>query len=291
MIVIDSVNDLQARLAELRRLGTRIAFVPTMGNLHAGHLRLVQVARKNADFVVCSIFVNPLQFGKDEDLHAYPRTPDEDSALLEAENTDLLFIPSVKAVYPRGLQAQTFVEVPGISDELCGAVRPGHFRGVTTVVNRLFNLVQPDLAIFGKKDYQQLVIIGLMVKDLAMPIEIGGIDTIREDDGLAMSSRNRYLSREERIKAPSLYTALSAARQQMQASGHYSAGIEKDTAAVLTATGFKLDYVSVRRQQDFEKPAKTDKKLVILAAAWLGKARLIDNIEVDLTQTESGARK
>ncbi|MEK7260645.1 MAG: pantoate--beta-alanine ligase, partial [Pseudomonadota bacterium] len=190
MLVVESITGLRREIAALRRAGKRIAFVPTMGNLHAGHLKLVQIARQHADVVVASIYVNPLQFGPKEDFGAYPRTPDDDKKALETEKTDLLFMPTDAEMYPRGLDVMTKVEVPALGDILCGQFRPGHFRGVTTVVNRLFSLVQPDVAVFGKKDYQQLMLIKLMVADLGLPIEIVGVDTMREADGLALSSRN-----------------------------------------------------------------------------------------------------
>jgi len=282
MVIVNSVSDLQARIDELRKLKKSIALVPTLGNLHVGHLQLIKVAHEHADFVICSIFVNPMQFGEDEDLDAYPRTPEQDQAALEKEKTDILFMPDVETVYPRGMKAQTYVEVPGISDELCGEARPGHFRGVTTVVNRLFNLVQPDAAIFGKKDYQQLLIIKLMVRDLGMPVEIVGVDTVREPDGLAMSSRNRYLSSDERMIVSNFHATLESMRDQLVTRGTFSPGIENDASVTLAAMGFKPDYVSVRRQSDLATPGDDDKALVILAAAWLGKTRLIDNVEVNL---------
>ncbi|MDH5648699.1 MAG: pantoate--beta-alanine ligase [Gammaproteobacteria bacterium] len=282
MVVIESISDLRARITELRALKKTIAFVPSMGNLHAGHLKLVKVARGHADFVVCSIFVNPMQFGASEDLSGYPRTPEQDRTVLESEGADMLFMPTVEAIYPRGMAAQTFVEVPGVSDMLCGKSRPGHFRGVTTVVNRLFNLVQPHVAVFGKKDYQQLFIIKLMVQDLGMPVDIIGVDTVRETDGLAMSSRNQYLTKDQRAIAPHLYETLQSLRDQIIAQGAFSPKMEQDTAVVLSAQGFEPDYVRVCRQRDLAPATKEDKDLVILVAARLGKARLIDNLEMTL---------
>ena len=214
MIVVETIPALRREIAALRRAGKRIAFVPTMGNLHAGHLKLVQIARQHADVVVASIYVNPLQFGPKEDFGAYPRTPDDDKKALETEKTDLLFMPTDAEMYPRGLDVMTKVEVPALGDILCGQFRPGHFRGVTTVVNRLFSLVQPDVAVFGKKDYQQLMLIKLMVADLGLPIEIVGVDTMREADGLALSSRNNYLSPAERQVAPKLYATLRDVRDR-----------------------------------------------------------------------------
>ncbi len=282
MLVVESIIGLQREIAALRRQGKRIAFVPTMGNLHAGHLKLVQVARKHADAVVASIYVNPLQFGPKEDLAAYPRTPDEDKQALEAEKTDLLFMPTDAEMYPRGLDVMTRVEVPLLGDILCGKFRPGHFRGVTTVVNRLFNLVQPDVAVFGKKDYQQLLLIKLMVADLGLPIEIAGVDTVREADGLAMSSRNKYLSPTERKTAPRLYAALCGLRERALKAGRVTADMEGNATQELEAAGFRPDYVSIRRTADLGEPGAGDKALVVLAAAWLGRTRLIDNVEVAL---------
>ncbi len=280
MIVVESVYNLRQELSKLRQQWRRIAFVPTMGNLHAGHLKLVQVARQHADAVAASIYVNPLQFGPKEDLAAYPRTPKEDHAALEAEKIDLLFMPTDAEMYPRGLDAMTKVEVPALGDILCGKFRPGHFRGVTTVVNRLFNLVQPNVAVFGKKDYQQLLLVRFMVADLGMPIEIVGVDTVREADGLAMSSRNNYLSTAERKVAPRLYTALCGARDRLIKESMVVAGMETDVLRELETAGFRPDYVGIRRAADLAAPGPQDRQLVILAAAWLGRTRLIDNVEV-----------
>ncbi len=282
MIVASTVVDLRRELAKLRRAGKRIAFVPTMGNLHAGHLKLVQVAREHADAVVASIYVNPLQFGPKGDFAAYPRTPEEDKKALESEKTDLLFMPTDAGMYPRGLDVMTKVEVPALGDILCGKFRPGHFRGVTTVVNRLFNLVQPDVAVFGKKDYQQLLLIKLMVADLGMPIEVVGVDTVREADGLAMSSRNNYLSAVERKTAAKLYTVLCGLRDRLLKAGKVVAGMETDALRELETAGFRPDYLSIRRAADLSEPSPQDRKLVILAAAWLGRTRLIDNVDVTI---------
>ena len=280
MIVVETIPALRREIAALRRAGKRIAFVPTMGNLHAGHLKLVQIARQHADVVVASIYVNPLQFGPKEDFGAYPRTPDDDKKALETEKTDLLFMPTDAEMYPRGLDVMTKVEVPALGDILCGQFRPGHFRGVTTVVNRLFSLVQPDVAVFGKKDYQQLMLIKLMVADLGLPIEIVGVDTMREADGLALSSRNNYLSPAERQVAPKLYATLRDVCDRILKEGGVRSGIETDTLHALETAGFRADYLSVRRAADLGEPGPQDKALVILVAAWLGRTRLIDNIEV-----------
>jgi pantoate--beta-alanine ligase len=285
MIVAQSVAELKREIARLRAAGRRVAFVPTMGNLHAGHRTLMEEARRHADAVVASIYVNPLQFGPNEDLAAYPRTPDADQALLEAAGVELLFFPDDQVIYPRGRAVSTRVEVPVVSDILCGASRPGHFRGVTTVVSRLFHLVTPDIALFGKKDYQQLLVIRLMTGDLGLPVEIVGVDTVRDADGLALSSRNGYLTPEERRVAPALYATLQALAGQLTSRGippEGCAALEVEAQATLAAAGMRPDYVSVRRQEDLGIPVPGERQLVVLAAAWLGRARLIDNLEVEL---------
>jgi pantoate--beta-alanine ligase len=282
MITVETVAGLREQITRLREARKRIAFVPTMGNLHAGHVRLMQEARRHAPAVVASIYVNPLQFGQGEDFDSYPRTPSHDKVALLSAGVDLLFKPAESEMYPRGKAAQTFVEVPGLSDDLCGAFRPGHFRGVTTVVNRLFNLVTPDVAVFGKKDYQQWLLIQLMTADLGLPVEIVGVDTVREPDGLALSSRNNYLSPEERKIAPRLYEALVRLRDRVQQEGMHLAAAEENAVIDLQADGFRPDYVHVRRQSDLRLPAADDRQLVVLAAAWLGKTRLIDNVEFEL---------
>ncbi|MEW6332242.1 MAG: pantoate--beta-alanine ligase [Pseudomonadota bacterium] len=282
MITVETVAALREQIARLREARKRIAFVPTMGNLHAGHVRLMQEARRRADAVVASIYVNPLQFGQGEDFNAYPRTPGHDKVTLLSAGVDVLFKPGDAEMTPRGRVVQTFVEVPGLSDELCGAFRPGHFRGVATVVNRLFNLVTPDVAVFGKKDYQQLLIIRLMTADLGLPVEIVGVDTVREADGLALSSRNNYLSAEERKVAPRLYEALCRVRERVLREGMHLAAAEENAVIDLQADGFRPDYVHVRRQSDLQLPGTQDRHLVVLAAAWLGRTRLIDNVEFEL---------
>jgi len=282
MIISQSVAELKSEIARLRTAGRRIAFVPTMGNLHAGHRHLMEQARQHADALVASIYVNPLQFGPREDFSTYPRTPERDRALLEDAKVDVLFFPDDAAIYPRGRAVSTRVEVPGVSDILCGAARPGHFRGVATVVHRLFHLVTPDIALFGKKDYQQLLVIRLMCADFGLPIENIGVDTVRDADGLAMSSRNGYLTPEERSIAPRLYATLQALAGQIKGvSGNGFAAHEVQAVKQLEIAGFRPDYVSVRRQQDLALPGTGDRQLVIVAAAWLGRARLIDNLELD----------
>jgi pantoate--beta-alanine ligase len=279
MEVVVSVSDLRARVAAWRRAGERVGLVPTMGNLHEGHLELVKEVRPRVARTVASVFVNPMQFGAGEDFASYPRTLDADREKLAGERVDLLFAPSVDEVYPRGRVAQTRVEVPGISDILCGASRPGHFVGVATVVCKLFNMAQPDLAVFGEKDFQQLLVIRRMAADLCMPVEILGVPTVREPDGLAMSSRNGYLSVDDRRRAPRLYAVLQQAAQALR-DGEPVPGIERESAVLLQQAGFLPDYVEVRRAADLERPDRVDRDLVILAAARLGNARLIDNLRV-----------
>jgi len=282
MQTVETIAALRQQIAAWRRAGERIAFVPTMGNLHAGHLSLVARARELGERVVVSIFVNPLQFGEGEDLEAYPRTPEEDAAKLNAAGVALLFRPQEAEVYPRGRGGQTSVEVPGISDILCGASRPGHFRGVATVVAKLFNLVQPDVACFGEKDYQQLTVLRRMVADLNMPVELVGVPTMREADGLAMSSRNGYLTADERRIAPGLHRTLQQVAERLRAGERAWEALEADAREQLIGAGLRPDYVSIRRASDLELPENGDRSLVVLAAAFLGKARLIDNLLINL---------
>ena len=282
MITVDSVAGLREQMVKSRQGGKRIAFVPTMGNLHAGHIHLMQEARQHAQAVVASIYVNPLQFGPNEDFDAYPRTPGHDKVALLAAGVSVVFMPSDSVMYPRGRSAQTVIDVPGLSEDLCGAFRPGHFRGVTTAVHRLLTLVAPDVAIFGKKDYQQLMLIRLMVADLGIPVEIVGVDTVREPDGLALSSRNTYLSASERQTAPQLYETLGALRDRVLRHGSLTKEAEEAAMESLQSHGFRPDYVSVRWQSDLAVPQPEDRRLVVLAAAWLGRTRLIDNVEFEL---------
>jgi pantoate--beta-alanine ligase len=282
METVTNSIELRRFVGALRARGGRIAFVPTMGNLHAGHLELVRQAWLLADHVIVSIFVNPAQFGPQEDYENYPHTPERDrEALLEA-GTDLLFLPGVAEIYPQGPDRVTIVEVPGLNRILEGEHRPTHFNGVTTVVAKLFNLVQPDVAVFGEKDYQQLLLIRRMVTDLCMPVAITGVATVREADGLAMSSRNGYLTPAERALAPRLYAVLSEVKNQVEAGGQTLAMIEQAALAELATAGFQPDYVSVRRQSDLAIPEPGDKTLIALAAARLGPARLIDNIFISV---------
>ena len=261
-----------------KRAGRRVAFVPTMGNLHAGHYSLVDQARSLADHVVASVFVNPTQFGPNEDFSRYPRTLDADSDGLRAHGCDLLFAPTVDVMYPIGTTANVRVEVPGLSDILDGAVRPGHFSGVATVVTKLLNLVQPDVAIFGRKDYQQLLVIRRLVADLALPVEIVGGETVREENGLAMSSRNQYLSPEQRAQAGVIYATLQAMAAGIR-GGRSRGEVEAEAIGRLETAGLKPDYAVIRRADDLERPSDLpDETLVGLVAARLGPARLIDNL-------------
>lgn len=275
MQLIHSVAELRARLANEES----VAFVPTMGNLHEGHIELVRIARQRGRCVVVSIFVNPLQFGPNEDFDKYPRTLEADCARLEGL-ADVVFAPSVGEMYPK--MQTIFVEPPPISKELCGEFRPGHFQGVVTVVLKLFNLVQPQLAIFGKKDYQQLAVIRQMVKQFNLPIEIVGAETVRAADGLALSSRNQYLSADERTEAVFLSQILRGMGESLKNGVIEYATLEKEASATLAKRGWQAEYVAVRRQVDLGIPEKGESKLVVLAAARLGKTRLIDNIEVCL---------
>lgn len=261
--------------------GESVVLVPTMGNLHAGHMSLVSRARTLADRVVVSVFVNPLQFGPNEDFDAYPRTPDQDQELLEEAEVDLLFEPSVEEMYPDGKEGTAVVEVPGISDVLCGAYRSGHFVGVVTVVTKLFNIIQPTVAVFGEKDFQQLFIIRRMVEDLNSPVQIVSVPTRREDDGLAMSSRNRYLSPEQRSVAPGLYATLQQVAQRVQFDDDSLEEIERWGSQRLEELGFVPDYLSIRERHGLSTPASSDSDLVVLVAARLGFVRLIDNLTID----------
>lgn len=282
MLSTETISGVRERVRSWRQAGERVAFVPTMGNLHDGHLSLVTRARELADRVVVSIFVNPLQFGEGEDLDAYPRTPEQDRQKLVQAGVDLLFMPTDAEIYPRGREGVTFVEVPGLSDLLCGASRPGHFRGVATVVCKLFNIVQPDLACFGEKDYQQLAVLRCMSADLNLPLEVVGVPTMRELDGLAMSSRNGYLTAAEREVAPELYLTLQVLAQRLRQGERDWQAIESDGRELLQQAGFVPDYLSIRRAGDLLAPQGQESRLVILAAASLGRARLIDNILIEL---------
>ncbi|RRQ22599.1 pantoate--beta-alanine ligase [Thiohalobacter thiocyanaticus] len=280
MKTVNTVETLREQVRAWRAAGERIGFVPTMGNLHAGHLSLVGQARAAGDRVVVSVFVNPMQFGPDEDYDSYPRTLEADRAQLEASGADLLFAPPVEQIYPLPLAEMTRVEVPQISDILCGRFRPGFFTGVATVVTKLFNMVQPDLAVFGEKDYQQLIVIRRLVRDLSLPIDIEGAPTRREPDGLAMSSRNAYLTTAERQVAPQLYHSLERLAAALLAGDRDYPALEQTGVKQLELAGFRPDYVSIRRAADLSVPGPEEPELVLLAAAWLGRARLIDNLRV-----------
>ncbi len=285
MQVFQRFLEIRAALNAERLAGKRIGFVPTMGNLHDGHLELVTLAQQNCDVVVVSIFVNPLQFALNEDWSQYPRTLEEDMARLVAAGVDYLFCPEEQEMYPNGMKHQTVVEVPVMTDVLCGASRPGHFRGVTTVVSKLFNIVQPDEAVFGLKDYQQLAVIRRMVEDLCIPITITPAPIARAADGLALSSRNGYLSEAERAVAPQLYRSLNWAVEQLKAGRRDFKAIEDEAQQQLEQAGFRRDYFSVRQAKTLDEARPYDTDMIILAAAFLGRARLIDNVPVVLSES------
>lgn len=282
MLTLETVAALREQLNSWDRQGLSVVLVPTMGNLHAGHLRLVEEAKTLGDRVAVSVFVNPTQFGPGEDFAAYPHTPEEDERQLREAGADVLFRPDVAEIFPANPAAMTFVEVPELSGELCGYFRPGHFRGVTTVVCKLLNLVRPDVAVFGEKDYQQLLVIRKMVADLNIPARIVGIPTVREADGLALSSRNAYLQAEERAKAPFLFHLLSETAAAIRAGGRNYAELELEQMGRLRLAGWRPDYFAIRRQADLKPATAEDSALIVLAAAWLGRARLIDNLGIEL---------
>jgi pantoate--beta-alanine ligase len=281
MLTLRRIGETRRFVAGLRRDGRRIALVPTMGNLHEGHLALARLARGHADTVIVSLFVNPLQFGRGEDYGRYPRTLQRDLGLLEAEGVAAVFAPEVDEMYPVGQEGLTSVEVPGLSTVLEGAIRPGHFAGVATVVTKLFGIVTPDVAVFGEKDFQQLAVIRRLVRDLDLGVEIAAGPTVREPDGLALSSRNQYLSPTERQQAPALYRSLAAARRRLAAGDRSFAAIEQEAKTALAAAGFEPDYVAIRRATDLAPPQAGDEALVVLGAARLGSTRLIDNLRID----------
>jgi|TARA_B110000240_G_scaffold104048_1_gene117608 pantoate--beta-alanine ligase len=282
MQLINEILDLREIRRTWQSNAKVIAFVPTMGNLHQGHLNLVREAKKQADIVVVSIFVNPMQFGPDEDLDAYPRTLESDSRLLKNLGVDVLFMPKVSDIYARGLEQQTFVEVPGLSYMICGASRPGHFRGVATIVCKLFNMVQPNSAFFGEKDFQQLQVIKAMVTDLSMNLKVFGVTTTRENDGLAMSSRNQYLKSEERKLAPILYEKMQKISDEVQTGRRDFTTLTQEYKLQLSKLGFNPDYLEIRSAETLLQPGHEDKHLVLLVAAFLGKTRLIDNLQIKL---------
>ncbi|MEL4169806.1 MULTISPECIES: pantoate--beta-alanine ligase [unclassified Pseudomonas] len=282
MNTVKTVRELRAAVARARGEGKRIAFVPTMGNLHSGHMALVTKAAQRADFVVASIFVNPLQFGAGEDLDKYPRTLAADQEKLLQAGCHLLFAPSVEEMYPDGMAGQTRVSVPQLSEGLCGASRPGHFEGVATVVSKLFNMVQPDLAVFGQKDFQQLAVIRALVHDLNMPIQIIGEPTVRAEDGLALSSRNGFLSPEQRVVAPVVYRSLSHIAEAIRQGQRDFPALIAEQLKQLEAAGLRPDYLEVRHAKTLRPASREDRDLVILVAAFLGSTRLIDNLHLDL---------
>ncbi|AMF88891.1 pantoate--beta-alanine ligase [Escherichia coli] len=282
MLIIETLPLLRQQIRRLRMEGKRVALVPTMGNLHDGHMKLVDEAKARADVVVVSIFVNPMQFDRPEDLARYPRTLQEDCEKLNKRKVDLVFAPSVKEIYPNGTETHTYVDVPSLSTMLEGASRPGHFRGVSTIVSKLFNLVQPDIACFGEKDFQQLALIRKMVADMGFDIEIVGVPIMRAKDGLALSSRNGYLTAEQRKIAPGLYKVLSSIADKLQAGERDLDEIITIAGQELNEKGFRADDIQIRDADTLLEVSETSKRAVILVAAWLGDARLIDNKMVEL---------
>ncbi|ELP5153337.1 pantoate--beta-alanine ligase [Escherichia coli] len=282
MLIIETLPLLRQQIRRLCMEGKRVALVPTMGNLHDGHMKLVDEAKARADVVVVSIFVNPMQFDRPEDLARYPRTLQEDCEKLNKRKVDLVFAPSVKEIYPNGTETHTYVDVPGLSTMLEGASRPGHFRGVSTIVSKLFNLVQPDIACFGEKDFQQLALIRKMVADMGFDIEIIGVPIMRAKDGLALSSRNGYLTAEQRKIAPGLYKVLSSIADKLQAGERDLDEIIAIAGQELNEKGFRSDDIQIRDADTLLEVSENSKRAVILVAAWLGDARLIDNKLVEL---------
>lgn len=282
MLEVSTSESLREQLVDWRHSGEHIALVPTMGNLHDGHLGLVSLAREHAERVVVSIFVNPTQFGDGDDFDRYPRTLERDRRRLKKVNADLLFVPDVETMYPFGIDNATSVTVPVITAEFCGVFRPGHFDGVTSVVSRLFSIVQPDVAIFGQKDFQQQLVIRRLVDDLQLPIQIVSGATQREADGLALSSRNRYLSDEQRAIAPTLYSVLQGIGNDLQAGKRNYEELEQQAMDALRDAGLDPEYVGIRRAENLEPPDRDNDEIVILTAARLGTARLIDNIIVTI---------
>ena len=284
MLIIETLPLLRQQIRRLRMEGKRVALVPTMGNLHDGHMKLVDEAKARADVVVVSIFVNPMQFDRPEDLARYPRTLQEDCEKLNKRKVDLVFAPSVKEIYPNGTETHTYVDVPGLSTMLEGASRPGHFRGVSTIVSKLFNLVQPDIACFGEKDFQQLALIRKMVADMGFDIEIVGVPIMRAKDGLALSSRNGYLTAEQRKIAPGLYKVLSSIADKLQVGERDLDEIITIAGQELNEKGFRADDIQIRDADTLLELTDASQRAVILMAAWLGQARLIDNQIVTLGQ-------
>ena len=282
MKIVSTAAELREQLGEWRRAGDHIALVPTMGNLHDGHISLVKMAKEHAERVVISVFVNPTQFGEGEDFDSYPRTIERDKLKLKKVSVDLLFVPEVSTMYPFGIDRATTVTVPALNQELCGSFRPGHFDGVASVVSRLFGLVQPDVAVFGQKDYQQLLVVRRLAEDLNLAVKIIAAPTLRHKDGLAMSSRNQYLSDEERKVAPTLHAVLQQTVEALHTGNRDFAALEKKGIKELTASGFSPEYLSIRRAENLDAPDRDDDHLVVLAAARLGTTRLIDNELVEI---------
>ena len=282
MQIFHHVSSVRAAIRQARSEGKRVGFVPTMGNLHTAHLELVEIAKQHCDIVIASIFVNRLQFGLNEDWDRYPRTLQQDSAKLEAINCDFLFCPDEAEIYPNGMDAQTRVIVPSMANVLCGASRPGHFEGVTTVVTKLFNIVQPDVAVFGVKDYQQLAIIRRMVEDLCIPVEVIAGDIVREADGLAMSSRNGFITSEERPHANQLQATLRWVEGQILAGERDFARLEAVAKRQIENAGFRPDYISVCNGKTLEPAAHDDLSITLLGAMYTKAARLIDNVSLEL---------
>jgi len=279
MLTATTIAEVRAHVGRWRENHERVVFVPTMGNLHAGHVSLIEAARKHGKRFVSSIFVNPMQFGPNEDFNHYPRTPTEDAKMLQEAGCDLMFSPEVGEIYPNGAANATRVEVPGISNILCGEFRPGHFEGVATIVAKLFHIVDPDVAIFGEKDFQQLTVIRRMVADLCLRVEIIGAPTVRERDGLAMSSRNQYLDADQRVLATTIYRQLQQAVTALKSGVRDFARIEGTGRAALDSAGFRTDYFSVRDANTLAPAQPDTRQFVVLTAARLGKARLIDNLQ------------
>ncbi|EKQ1740306.1 pantoate--beta-alanine ligase [Salmonella enterica] len=284
MLIIETLPLLRQHIRRLRQEGKRVALVPTMGNLHDGHMKLVDEAKARADVVFVSIFVNPMQFDRPDDLVRYPRTLQEDCEKLNKRKVDYVFAPAVEEIYPQGMEGQTYVDVPGLSTMLEGASRPGHFRGVSTIVSKLFNLIQPDIAYFGEKDFQQLALIRKMVADMSYDIEIVGVPIIRAKDGLALSSRNSYLTAEQRKIAPGLHNVMNSIAEKLIAGNRELQEIIAIAEQELNEKGFRADDIQIRDADTLLELTETSKRAVILAAAWLGQARLIDNQSVTLAQ-------
>ena len=284
MLIIETIPLLRQQIRRWRQEGKRIALVPTMGNLHDGHMKLVDDAKSRADVVVTTIFVNPMQFDRPDDLTRYPRTLQEDCEKLNRRKVDLVFAPAPADIYPQGLDSQTFVEVPGLSTMLEGASRPGHFRGVSTIVSKLFNMVQPDIACFGEKDFQQVAVIRKMVADMGYDIEIIGVPTVRAKDGLALSSRNGYLTAEQRKIAPGLHKVMQSLADKLRSGERDTEEMLAIAATELNEKGFRSDDLQIRDADTLLELNVESKRAVVLMAAWLGQARLIDNIQVGLAQ-------